>query len=579
MTVSRSATGRADQLATAALSGAAITRAEALARLTARGQLHELVTVTIDGYARRVFANAPATLRDLYTQTLSNKTLYVFEDERLTFEGAWRQAARIAHVLSHDYGVAKGDRVAINLRNYPEWILAFKAVTSIGAIAVIMNAHWQSPEMAFSLSDCGVKLMLADQERLDRLDQCTDQQGLAVIAVRPVRPHPRAPDLRDLLAKVGDVEAPPVDLEPDDAATIIFTSGSTGHPKGAISTHRNIVSALMSWELDAHVNVLITGAPPPPLHQPATLLAVPLFHVMGSHVNYLQSYRQQRKIVAMYKWDVNHAMDLIEREHISNFSAPPAMTGDLARTAAATGRGLSTLIGVGGGGAARAPEQVREIDAAFTRAAPNTGWGMTETNAIGIGISGADYLKRPTSSGRASAVLDVKIVDEHGAAVVACQRGELLIRGVSIFKGYWNRPQVNAEVFSEDWFHTGDVATIDDEGFVYIVDRIKDLIIRGGENIGCGQVEAALLMHPAVIEAAAYSVPDERLGEEVGATVHCLQDVDADGLRTFLLDHLARFEIPRYIRLSSEPLPRTPSGKIFKRHLRDEAVKAIAQER
>ncbi len=573
--VQRDTTGRAYQLSTAGQSGTALTRAEALARLTAAGQPHELNTVIIDGYPQRVFVNAPATLRDLFVQARSDKTFYVFEDERLTFEDAWRRAASIAHVLRRGYGVAKGDRVAINMRNFPEWILAFKAVTSIGAIAVAMNAHWQSEEMAFSLTDCGVKVMLADQERLDRFDRCPEQHGLAVIAVRPARPHPRARDLRELVAKLGDVEAPVADIEPDDPATIVFTSGSTGRPKGAISTHRNIVSALMSWELDAHANALINGPPTPPAHQPATLLGVPLFHVMGSHVNYLQSYRQQRKIVGMYKWDVNRAIDLIERENISNFSAPPAMTGDLARAAAAAGRSLPTLIGVGGGGAARAPEQVREIAGAFAAAAPNTGWGMTETNAIGIGISGADYLRRPTSSGRLSAVLDIKIVDAQGAAVPPGERGELLIRGTSLFKGYWDRPQVNAEVFSGDWFHTGDVATIDDEGFVYIVDRIKDLIIRGGENIGCGQVEAALLMHPAVIEAAVYAVPDERLGEEVGATMHCADDIDAAEIQAFLQDHLAKFEIPRYIRITSDPLPRTPSGKIFKRRLRDEAVSAL----
>jgi long-chain acyl-CoA synthetase len=559
-------------------SRAATTRAEALARLTAPGQPHALATLAIDGYPRRVFVNAPATLRDLYGQTLSDETFYVFGDERLTFAGAWRQAARIAYVLRHGYGVAKGDRVAINLRNYPEWILAFKAVTSIGAVAVAMNAHWQSEEMAFSLNDCGVALMLADQERLDRFDQCADQQNLAVIAVRPARPHPRARDLRALLAEVVAVDMPHADVDPDDAATIVFTSGSTGHPKGAISTHRNIISALMSWELDAQANALINGPPTPPAQQPATLLGVPLFHVMGSHVNYLQSYRQQRKIVGMYRWDVNQAMDLIDRERISNVSAPPAMTGDLARAAAAAGRALPTLIGVGGGGAARAPEQVREIDAAFAAAQPNTGWGMTETNAIGLGISGADYLKRPTSSGRVSAVLDIKIVDPQGAALPSGQPGELLIRGASIFRGYWNRPQVNVEAFTDDWFHTGDVATIDEEGFVYIVDRIKDLIIRGGENIGCGQVEAALLTHPAVIEAAVYSAPDARLGEEVAATVHCIGDVDAEAIRAFLVDRLARFEIPRYIHISPEPLPRTPSGKIFKRQLRDEAIRALPRE-
>ncbi len=573
------APGRADQLATADQAGtndaAKLSRAEALTRLTAPGQLHELIDLTIDGYPQRVFANAPANLRALYTDAISDKTLYVFEDERLSFADAWREAARIAHVLVNDYGVAQGDRVAISMRNYPEWILAFMAVTSIGAIAVAMNAHWQSEEMDFSLRDCEVSLLLADQERLERLDQCPDNPDLAVIAVRPAHPHPRARTLSELLLRVGEVQMPAAGIEPDDLATIVFTSGSTGHPKGAMSTHRNVVTALMSWELDGNANVLINGAPVPPAHQPATLLGVPLFHVMGSHVNFLQSFRQQRKIIAMYKWDVNQAMELIEREQISNFSAPPAMTGDLARAARAAGRALPTLMGVGGGGAARAPEQVRQIDDAFITAAPKTGWGLTETNAIGVGISGADYLARPTSSGRPSAVLEIKVVDDEGNAVPSGERGELLIRGTSMFKGYWNRPLVNAEVFTGDWFHTGDVAVIDDEGFVYIVDRIKDLIIRGGENIGCGQVEAALLLHPEVDEAAVYSVPDERLGEEVGATVYGAQALDPDELRAFLLDHLARFEVPRYIHVSKEPLPRTPSGKIFKRQLRDEAIAGL----
>jgi long-chain acyl-CoA synthetase len=396
-----------------------------------------------------------------------------------------------------------------------------------------------------------------------------------VLAIRPVRTPGRGHDLRELLADIGDVDMPPADIAPDDVATIFFTSGSTGHPKGAVSTHRNILSALMSWELDVHANALINGPAPAPAGQPATLLAVPLFHVMGSHVNYLQSYRQQRKIVAMYRWDPKLAAELIERERISNFSAPPAMTGDLARVALDSGRDLSSLLGVGGGGAARAPEQVRQIDAAFVRAAPNTGWGMTETNAIGVGISGKDYLARPTSSGRCSAVLDIRIVDERGAVLGIGERGELQIRGASMFKGYWNRPQVNAEVFTDDWFHTGDVAYIDAEGFLYIVDRIKDLIIRGGENIGCGQVEAALLMHPRVVEAAVYAVPDDRLGEEVGATVHGRPDLDPEDLRGFLLEHLAKFEVPRYLRVSPHPLPRTPSGKIFKRQLRDEAIAAL----
>ena len=277
----------------------------------------------------------------------------------------------------------------------------------------------------------------------------------------------------------------------------------------------------------------------------------------------------------MHKWDPERAAALIEREQITSFIAPAAMTGDLVREAERTVRDLSSLMTVGGGGAPRVPEQVKQIDASFTKALPNTGWGMTETNAIGTGIGGRDYLERPASSGRVSAVLELKVVDDNGTDLPTGERGELLVRGTSMFRGYWNRSELNADLFDDGWFRTGDVAYLDEEGYLFIVDRIKDLIIRGGENIGCGQVEAALLMHPDVREACVYAVPDERLGEEVGATVYGGDSLDIDTLRDFLGEHLARFAVPRYIRSSADVLPRTASGKIFRRLIRDEALAAM----
>jgi long-chain acyl-CoA synthetase len=553
-----------------------MTRQEALATLTAPGQLYELAPCEIDGRPFKVFVNAPPTLRDLYADNATDATFIVYEQERLSFLDAWNDAARIAHVLVHDFGVVKGDRVAISMRNYPEWITCFMAITSIGAVAVAMNALWQADEMEFSLADCGARVLFADQERLERLAHCSSALDVAVVAVRPARPDPGYPVLADLIARTGPVDMPAADVAPDDLAIMFFTSGSTGHPKGVPSSHRNVLTAQFSWELDARAAALMAGEEPTaPPHQHATLLAVPLFHVTGSHVVYLQSYRAQRKLVSMYKWVPEQAAELIERERITSFTAPAAMTGDLVRVARATDRDLGSLLTVGGGGAPRAPEQVRQIDAAFAQALPNTGWGMTETNGIGTGIGGLDYLEHPASSGRCSAVLELKVVDEHFNALPAGERGELLIRGTSLFRGYWNRPEANAEAFVDGWFRTGDVAYLDADGYLYIVDRIKDLIIRGGENIGCGQVEAALLMHPDVLEAAVYAVPDERLGEEVGATLHGRTTLDVEALKAFLADHLAKFEIPRYLRLSPVPLPRTASGKILKRELRDEAVRAL----
>lgn len=552
------------------------TRAEALARLTAAGEPYELETRTIGDEPFRMFVNAPRSLRQLFEETRSDATFIVYRDERLTFAQAHDQAAAIARLLVDRYGIGKGDRVAISMRNYPEWITAFTAVTSIGAIAVAMNALWQAEEMAYGLRDCGARVLFADQERLDRLAQCRDELDVAVIAVRPGQADPGHPVLTDLLADQPDAAMPAADVRPEDPATIFYTSGSTGHPKGVVSSHRNILSALFSWELDARAAALVTGIEPEPLpHQPATLLAVPLFHATGSHAVYLMSYRAQRKLVSMYKWDPELAAELIERERITQFVAPAAMTGDLVRIARATQRDLSTLQTVGGGGAPRAPEQVKQIGSAFGRALPNTGWGMTETNAIGTGIAGQDYLSHPASSGRCSAVLELKVVNEQGAALPANTPGELLVRGTSVFHGYWNRPEVNAEVFVDGWFRTGDVAYLDDDGYLYIVDRIKDLIIRGGENIGCGQVEAALLAHPDVYEAAVYAVPDERLGEEVGATIYANPQLTEEALRSFLAEHLARYEIPRHFRILDAPLPRTASGKILKRELRSEVVAAL----
>lgn len=559
-----------------------VDRREAIATLTAAGEDYELTEVELFGRTCRAFKNAPPTLRQLYEDNVSELDFFVYEDERYTFAQTWRLASRIGALLVEQYGVQKGDRVAISMRNYPEWVTSFYAATSIGAIAVPMNALWQPDEMAYGLKDSGAKVLLADQERLDRLARCEQPQGLSVLAVRPSKPLP--PGVRELgeaLAAIPeDAEMPLRDVSPNDDATILYTSGSTGHPKGAVSCHRNVISALLSWELDFRAGALTagldTGAPGQPPAQPVTLLAVPLFHATGSHAVFLASIRAQRRIVSMYKWSVEQAAELIERERVSSFIAPAAMTGDLVEHARVTDRDLSTLVAVGGGGAHRAPEQVAGIEKAFTAALPRTGWGMTETNAIGTSIAGADYLGRPASSGRCSAVLDIRIVDDAGSDLPTGERGEVQIRGTSIIRGYWKRPDANATTFVDGWLRTGDVAYLDDEGFLFIVDRIKDLVIRGGENIGCGAVESALLEHPSVMEASVYAVPDERLGEEIGATLYTTERLAQEELRSFLKPRLAAFEIPRYFHFHQAPLPRTASGKILKRQLRQEAVARIS---
>ena len=498
--------------------GPALTRQQALAELSAPGQPYELREIEAMGRRCRAFVNAPPTLRDLYESTRSDAVFMVYDDEHLTYEQVWRKSCRLAHVMVEQYGVKKGDRVAISMRNYPEWIIAFDAATSIGAIAVAMNALWQSDEIDYALNDSTPRLAIFDQERLERFAHCEHPPaGLGVIVVRNKGPLlAGAVDWETVMAGPETDVMPPADLSPDDDTLMLYTSGSTGHPKGAVSTHRNIISALLSWELDWATMARMAVSAVEPAQNPAALLAVPLFHVSGLHVSHLSSYRAQRKLVLMYKWDAEKAAELIERERITSVSAPAAMTGDLVEVARRTHRDLTSLVALGGGGAPRAPEQVRAIDQTLPNATPNIGWGMTETNAIGTGHSGVDYLARPTSSGRVSPVLDIRVVDEAGNVLGPNQRGELQIRGTSIMRGYWNRPEANAQTFDGEWMRTGDVATIDEDGFMYIVDRIKELVIRGGENIGCGSVEAAILEHPDVLEASVYGVPDDRLGEELG---------------------------------------------------------------
>ena len=555
-------------------------RDEVLTELTGPGQDHELIPGSVFGRPCLRFKNAPPTLRDLFSDTQSDELFLVYENERLTFNETYKRASELAMLMVEKYHIQPGERVAISMRNYPEWILAFMATTSIGAIAVAMNALWQPDEMAYGLNDSGAKLLFADAERMQRLAEVRDQVAIETIAVHTAGDaHSVALDdlLQELRASGRPIAMPTQAPQPEDDATLLYTSGSTGHPKGVASCHVNIISALMSWELDQLTGAKLLGDDlPVPEHPPATLLAVPLFHATGSHAVYLASYRHQRKLVSMYKWDAAEAAELIEKERITSFIAPAAMTGDLVNEASRTNRDLSSLATVGGGGAPRAPEQVRNIEATFAKALPSTGWGMTETNAIGTGIGGMDYLDRPASSGRCSAVLELKVIDAQGNALPAGERGELIIRGTSVFRGYWNRPDANADTFvDESWMRTGDVAYLDADGYLFIVDRIKDLVIRGGENIGCGEVEAALLEHPLIQEASVYAIPDERLGEAVGATIYAEASVDETDLNTFLASRLAKFKIPAYLWQSEAPLPRTASGKILKRQLREESINSL----
>ncbi len=554
-------------------------RARAIAKLTAPGRKYELQNVCVNGNEVKWFVNAPTSLRQLISEARCEKTFFVYNDERYTFEEFYQRASNLGRRLIDDYGVKPGDRVAIGLRNYPEWALAFAAITSIGGIVAGLNAWWESDELEYGIRHIGAKVAIVDQERLDRVKLQSGLDFLTLISVRS-EPCDRATPIDQLLRQHG--ELPDIQIEPDDDAVILFTSGSTGHPKGSVSTHRNIIAALLSWELDLAVLATIHGGAPKgqskPHYPDAALLGMPLFHVNGLLAVLLTSFRRKRKTVAMYKWDPNVAVELVEAEKIVSFVGTPAMTGDLMLAAQKQDKDVSSLLAVGGGGSARAESQVKGIDETFKNAKPHTGWGMTETNSIGTSIGGEEYLMRPSSSGRVSAVLELGIVDSDDNFVKAGERGELLVRGTSVIHKYWDRPDSSGDFLEGGWFRTGDIAYLDEDGYLYIVDRLKQIIIRGGENIGCAEVESAMLNDPAIIEVSVYGVADQRLGEDVAATIYVDREVDVDAIRSNLKLKIAGFKIPKHIRVTTEPLVRIASGKIDKKTIQKDHQKLLDLE-
>ncbi len=564
--------------------------ADVHAALTAPGQFFEMEDVEIRGIPTRAWKHAPPSLPTVLglSRGHGDRTFLVYEDERTTFEEHFRQVAALARCLVDRYGVTKGDRVAIAMRNFPEWSVAFWAAAAAGAVVVPLNAWWTAPELDYGLSDSGSKVLFCDQERVDRLWEHLPGLHLAgvVVAKADEELAPRArtapPEaFADVLGdwRAGEPALPDVAIEPDDDATIFYTSGTTGRPKGALGTHRNICGNLVSLGF-AQARAAMRSERPPSANalQTSYLLSVPFFHATGCHSVLVANTMAGGKLVIMHKWDPERALELIERERVTIFGGVPTMVWQVLESPDFERRDTSSVAAVGYGGAPAPPELVRRIEKMFPGRIPSNGYGLTETSSVATMNSGVDYLQKPDSVGVPVAVVDVKVVDEDGNELSRGSVGELWIKGPNVVKGYWNKPDDTARTFTDGWLHSGDVARIDDEGFVFIVDRAKDMVIRGGENVYCVEVEAALFEHPAVTDAAVIGVPHPTLGEEVGAIVVLKPGAHAtaDELRAHVGERLAAFNVPTHIYFRDEPLPRNPAGKVLKRDLRDEVLKETA---
>jgi long-chain acyl-CoA synthetase len=561
------------------------TRDEALAMLTAPGSPFEIAEKEVWGQRLRVFANAPRSLRAVWESTSQHGDIpfLVYHDERITFTQAHADVRRLAHRLQAA-GVTKGDRVAIGMRNYPEWVIAFWACQSIGAVVVSLNAWWVGAELEYGLSDSGATALLIDGERYERVrgEMLSRRPVTFVVVTR----HEGGLDAgheawADVMGAPDPDALPFVEIEPEDDSTILYTSGTTGFPKGAVGSHRNHVTNITNTIFNGALQMVMATPPldsPPAEAAPAApartvaLWTFPFFHIAGV-TGICVITATAGELVTMYKFDAAEALDLIEREKVTVVAGVPAVVKALLEHPSAAGRDLSTLAGISQGGSPVPPDSIAKIESEFGgKVAPANGYGLTETTSAVIANSGSMYFAKKDSVGLPMPGTDVRIVDEDGSDVAPGGVGELWVRGPNNVRGYWNKPDDTATSFTDGWFHTGDAARVDEDGFVYVVDRIKDMVLRGGENVYCAEVEAAIFEHPDVADVAVFGVPHDRLGEEVAAAV-----IRRDGatiaesdLQEFLREKLAAFKIPSLIVFRDDELPRNATGKVLKKDLKSE---------
>ncbi|HXQ16916.1 MAG TPA: class I adenylate-forming enzyme family protein [Caulobacteraceae bacterium] len=549
-------------------------REEIIAALTASGPL-ELTEDTAQGYPQRVYRNAPASLREVLKSTLGHgdRTFLIYEDETLSYREHYAKVAALAQRLL-DAGVGKGDRVAIGMRNYPEWSISWWACQAIGAIAVALNAWWTGPELAFALRDAAPAALLIDGERLERVAPLIPELNLKLMLVaRRGGAGGGGEAFEDAVASPL-AELPEADVGPADLATILYTSGTTGNPKGAMATHRNHVTNLMNTLLGGAVARAVAGLPAvadPNAPQPGALQTFPFFHIGGLSGLYIGAALGS-KLALMHKWTPHEGVRLVETHRLTSVAGVPIVVRQLLETARGTGAAMDSLVGVASGGAPVPPDLIRTIGEQFqAKASPGNGYGLTETTSAVIANGGPDYLAHPDSVGRPAATADVRIVSEAGDDVGVGEIGEIWIRGPNVIPGYWRNPEATEVAFGGGWFRTGDLGLRDEAGLYYVVDRMKDVIIRGGENVYCAEVEAVLLEHPLVRDAAVVGLPHQDYGEEVAAVIQVaagdLSDAAAEEIRASLAGRLARFKIPTAIRLTEGELPRTATGKLLKREL------------
>ena len=521
------------------------------------------IAIGHDEHGRAIATNLPATLPaffDAFCALNGEIEGLIAGDERLTYGELNQWAGGLAGALV-GRGIAKGDRVGIAMRNCPAWLIVYMAVLKAGGIATLINGWWQAEELTHGLALTEPRLIVADAPRAARIEASGSSAELVILPIE--RP------LEEALAPLFDgiTAAPLPAVTAMDDATILFTSGSTGDAKGAVSTHLAVTTGVYAYAVGLLTLLgILTKENRAPTIPPKTLVSVPFFHVTGEVPLMLNSFVVGRGMVIMHKWDAAEALKLIEREKITYFVGVPTMSLELMNHPDRDKYDLSSLSDITAGGAPRPVAHVKRLREEFPNAQPALGYGLTETNAVGCSNFWSNYADKPASTGRAQPpFVELAIFGDGDARRPAGERGEVAIRSAANIRGYWNDDQATAAAFTADgWFRTGDIGYLDEDGYLFLVDRKKDIIIRGGENIACAEVEAAMYACPAVGEACVLGAPDERLGEVPVAVLHVAEghSLDEPELRAFLAPRLAAFKVPVRFTFSPEPLPRLGTGKI-----------------
>ncbi len=537
------------------------------------------------GHQLPIISNAPTNLADyvaFFAAQQGDATFLVDGEERLSFKQVYLAARHVAAGLVEGHGVQRGDRVGLAMRNANAWCVSYIGILMAGGCATLLNGWWQGGELAAGIIDSEARLVIADPQRAARLEGV--EHGAKIITLDVTQPIEQA--IAPITGAGGSAATALPTLTGQDLATILFTSGSTGQSKGAYSRHEAVVQAIFNYVTQtASIVHLLTEDGQMSDIQPATLICTPLFHVTAEIPVFLQSFALGRKLVLMPKWNADEAMRLIQDEQVNYFVGVPLMSYEILTSPNRKNYDLSTCKSYAGGGAPRPPEHVRRLATEMGEAKPLLGYGLTETNAVGCGIINENYVEKPMSTGPASKPLvDLAILDDNGNEVAQGGVGEVCIRSVCNFEGYWtNEAATKAAFFDNGYFRSGDLGYLDEDGYLFIVDRKKDIIIRGGENISCQEVEAAIYEHAEVNECAVFGLPDERLGECVGAVVWTKpgSSVTADDLASFLAARLAPYKVPCQIWMSNDALPKLGSEKIDKVSLRtryreEYAAKAVA---